>query len=149
MKPLPSKPKLNSKSYSLICQQCQAPPSKQANSYRAHRHRVLSSDLSVSTSFSRGDIGIGEGAGLDEFHAASGSPIASVMHDMIGDLGRTPDASRQAQCAQRPTPQLGRDAVCASVRVDTNRATDHAMGLRVCGACGPLLMTATTCRSAP
>jgi hypothetical protein len=33
-------------------------------------------------------------------------PIASVMHDMIGDLGRTHDASQQAQRAQRLSPQL-------------------------------------------
>jgi hypothetical protein len=34
-------------------------------------------------------------------------PIATMMHEMIGDLGRTHDASRQAQRAQRLTPQLG------------------------------------------
>jgi hypothetical protein len=34
-------------------------------------------------------------------------PIATMMHDMIGDLGRAHDASRQAQRAQRLGPQLG------------------------------------------
>ena len=51
-------------------------------------------------------LGVADRTEALELAGQESRPIAPVMHDMIGDRGRCHDVSRQAQRAQRLSPQL-------------------------------------------